>query len=362
MRETFNLVGTLNGYGGNCLLALFCSCFHVTDAGHYRMLCSPIITVLVGQSQKNFHIHQELLCHHSLFFRHMLRSAQFPESQDNVVKLPEDDVTSFSVFAEYVYIENQCDTSAILEGALSSRENINDEHDESEKSDTPGGESELSHGNDGATNGDNNEENRTTEGNWKNVGNSDHLKEPYTLRDDKHFHGVYDKYDFMLQFTCYVLADKLQALGFKRLIMDEIRCHGEFCKPNNVTMEHIRYVYNNTISPVDPLRRFCIMMRCKKMPLEETLEDPEFLELLENGGPLVRDIMRTCRKQTIKQKEKAKEQEQKVSKQREEIADYEQKVADYEQTIKNHKEEIGRHMNSIEMWKRRHRGLQTPTQ
>lgn len=356
MKETFNLAGTVNGYGGNCLLALFYGCFYVTDAGHYSMLCSPIITVLVGQSQIKFHIHQELLCHHSLFFRHMLRSAQFPESQDNVVKLPEDDVASFSVFAEYVYIGNQCDTSAISEGALSSRENINDEYDESEKSDTPGGESELNHGNDGDTsNGDNNEENKNTEGRWKSVGASNHFRESYTLRDDKHCHGVYDKYDFMLQFTCYVLADKLQALGFKRLIMDEIRRHGEFCKPNNVTTEHMQYVYNNTISPVDPLRRFCIMMRFKKMPLEETLEDPEFLELVENGGPLVRDIMRTCRKQTIKQKEKAEEQEQKVSKQREEITEH-------EQTIKNHKEEIGRHLNSIEMWRRHHRGSQTPTQ
>lgn len=43
----------------------------------------------------------------------MLRSDHFPESEENLVKLPEDDATSFAVFAEYLYV-GECDTGAVL--------------------------------------------------------------------------------------------------------------------------------------------------------------------------------------------------------------------------------------------------------
>lgn len=290
----------------------------------------------------------------------MLRSAKFIESQDNVVRLPTDDVVSFAVFAEYAYVGNECDTGAVWKDVLSSHENVKNEHDESAKPDSLGGEADSNHENKGVNGYDEENENREG-GNENGEGGSEsregesgsrrgasHQPVKPTNVDDLHdcrnYNTVYDKYDFMLQFTCYVLADKLQAPGFKRLIMAEIRCHGEFCKPTNVTMRHVQYVYNNTISRVDPLRRFCIMMRCERMPLEETLEDSEFIELMENGGPLVRDIMRTCKKQALKQKRKLEEQKQKITMQGKDIADYEQK-------IKKHEAEIAEHKKSAETWK-----------
>lgn len=45
----------------------------------------------------------------------MLRSDRFPESKDNTIRLPEDDVSSFAVFAEYLYVGDECDTGAVLE-------------------------------------------------------------------------------------------------------------------------------------------------------------------------------------------------------------------------------------------------------
>lgn len=44
----------------------------------------------------------------------MLRSGRFPESKVNTVKLPEDDVLSFAVFAEYLYVGDECDTGAVF--------------------------------------------------------------------------------------------------------------------------------------------------------------------------------------------------------------------------------------------------------
>lgn len=90
-----------------------------------------------------------------------------------------------------------------------------------------------------------------------------------------------EHYDFTLQFSCYVLADKLQARGFKRHIMDEIRLHGELCDPADLTVNHVRFAYENTISQNDPLRRFCIMMKSKGTLLEQTLVDSEFVALME---------------------------------------------------------------------------------
>ena len=64
---------------------------------------------------------------------------------------------------------------------------------------------------------------------------------------------AHDAYNFMLQFSCYVLADKIQASGFKQLIMNEIWRHGDICNPADLTVRHVHYVYQNTISRYDPL-------------------------------------------------------------------------------------------------------------
>lgn len=185
-----------------------------------------------------------------LFFEHMLRSNNFRESRRNVVKLPEDDETSFAVFAEYLYLGGECDTGAVLRG----------------------------------------------------FRNEDQEEQDTEMEDDASIAD--DQYNFMLQFSCYVLADKLQALGFKRHIMDEIWRHGEFCDPADLTVNDVRYVYDNTISQNDPLRRFCVMMKCKRVPIEQALDDSDFIALMEDGGPLVEDVMQMCRKLTLKQKQR----------------------------------------------------------
>lgn len=43
----------------------------------HRLLCSPLITIHVGPSQHQFHIHCDILCRHSLYFHHMLAAKIF---------------------------------------------------------------------------------------------------------------------------------------------------------------------------------------------------------------------------------------------------------------------------------------------
>lgn len=80
-----------------------------------------------------------------------------------------------------------------------------------------------------------------------------------------------------LQFSRYVLADKLQARGFKRHSMAEIRGHGEFCDSVDLTVNHIPYAYDNTVSLTNSLRRFCVAFRCRQTPIEKALDDPDFM-------------------------------------------------------------------------------------
>ncbi|KAL1966409.1 hypothetical protein VTN77DRAFT_4551 [Rasamsonia byssochlamydoides] len=239
----------------------------------WRLLCTPIVTVLVGPSERRFHLHRGLLRRHSLFFRSMLRTDRFQEGQTQVVRPPEDDVTSFAVFAEWLYVGSECDTGAIFKDAHGKNVAENDDDflgEEKEEEDEEEEEEEV----------------------WETGSAVESSAE-------------YDHYDFSLQFSCYVLADKLQAFGFKRHILDEIRHYGEFCDPSNLTVDQVRYVYNNTSRNDDPLRKVCLLLKCVQTPIHETLGDPEFQRLMERlmeeGGPLVRDVMEICRKHAVKE-------------------------------------------------------------
>lgn len=177
----------------------------------------------------------------------MLLSDQFPESRENVVRLPEGDARSFAVFAEYVYVGDECDTGATMGDTDNEETNM-------PNSSVPG----------------------------TGEGEKDNYDTDVEVSDEDNV--VHDHYSFPFQFSRYVLGDKLQASGFKCRIMEEIRCHGEFCNPSDLTIGHIQYVYDNTISQDGPLRRFCIRIKCKRISIGETLADSEFLNLMEVLG------------------------------------------------------------------------------
>lgn len=49
----------------------------------------------------------------SLFPSHA-RSENFFESKENLARVPEDNAMSFAVFAEYLYVGDECDTGAVF--------------------------------------------------------------------------------------------------------------------------------------------------------------------------------------------------------------------------------------------------------
>lgn len=132
---------------------------------------------------------------HTLFFATCCAVIDFLKAGENVARLLEDDARSFAVFTEYLYVGGECDSDASGKDA-------------------------------------NNKDKKHTQ-----------LKTEQGMEDGQELYveisvegdAAHDHYNFQFQFPCYILGDKLQALGFKRLIMDEIRYHGGFCDPADRT-------------------------------------------------------------------------------------------------------------------------------
>ncbi|OJJ81070.1 uncharacterized protein ASPGLDRAFT_38280 [Aspergillus glaucus CBS 516.65] len=236
-----------------------------------RLECTPIVTVLVGPFEHKFYFHHGLLCRHSLLFRHMLQSPHFTEAKENVVRLPEEDVERFAVFTKYVYVREYAGDKRDM-GAILEEESYFEDEDTNDEVDLDFSQFVQMN---------------------PEQGLSDMSSAP---QSDDHC-------GFGFLFSCYVLADMLQAPGLKRLVTDEILEHGMYCDAANLTTKHIYYAYDNTIRKDDPLRRFCIMTKFEQSSIKNKLADSELFTMVENGGPLARDIMWACGKQAVNQKQ-----------------------------------------------------------
>lgn len=201
----------------------------------------------------------------------MLQSPHFTEAKENVVRLPEEDVERFAVFTKYVYVREYAGDKRDM-GAILEEESYFEDEDTNDEVDLDFSQFVQMN---------------------PEQGLSDMSSAP---QSDDHC-------GFGFLFSCYVLADMLQAPGFKRLVTDEILGHGMYCDAANLTTEHIYYAYDNTIRKDDPLRRFCIMTKFEQSSIQDKLADSELFTMVENGGPLARDIMWACGKQAVNQKQ-----------------------------------------------------------
>lgn len=70
-----------------------------------RQLGGKAITAVVGQgdNKRDFIVHEELICESSEFFRKAL-AGNWKETQDRIVKLPEDDPDMFALYLQAVYV------------------------------------------------------------------------------------------------------------------------------------------------------------------------------------------------------------------------------------------------------------------
>ena len=61
-----------------------------------------MVNIFVGAEQKRYHLHRDLLCHRSDYFRACF-VGEFKEAQENELSLPEDDIESFDLFVKWLY-------------------------------------------------------------------------------------------------------------------------------------------------------------------------------------------------------------------------------------------------------------------
>ncbi|OCL08417.1 hypothetical protein AOQ84DRAFT_293161, partial [Glonium stellatum] len=60
------------------------------------------IEVIVGEAQSVFHVHEELVCAHSDFFKTAIKP-EWAESYPKVIHLPEDDPVAFLCYMQWLY-------------------------------------------------------------------------------------------------------------------------------------------------------------------------------------------------------------------------------------------------------------------
>ncbi|WEW56716.1 hypothetical protein PRK78_002165 [Emydomyces testavorans] len=208
----------------------------------WKFLTTPILNIQVGTDEREvFLIHQGLLTAHSGFFRGLLRH-NLREKEEGIVKLPEDDVKTFAMFAQWLYT-GDCASDEIAASETKS----------------PDLEIELP---------------------------LRDLSSVKTETDDETF-------NFPLLFSAYVLADKIEAPAFRWHIHDEITLACEAKHPQ-LSLDDIRYVYQNTRED-DLVRNFCIRQTCGR-DLQKNLEDPEFLSVCEEIPSFGVSVLKQCSK------------------------------------------------------------------
>lgn len=67
-----------------------------------------MVTLLVGESEKPFYVHLDLLCDASEFFRAAFKG-NFQESSEKTMRLPEDDESIFELFVDWLYYQRYDD-------------------------------------------------------------------------------------------------------------------------------------------------------------------------------------------------------------------------------------------------------------
>jgi hypothetical protein len=218
----------------------------------------------------------------------LLNNGQFRENQEDVVRLPEDDPLTFACFVEWLYNQEAADTGRTFKNAF--------ESDVSSDDDALAGFIDCrQEADDSNTTERTNVEDTRQEVKDKLshlVGSSQANWESWNPPENSR------GYDFSLQFSCYVLGDKLQASGFRDYIMFEI-IYRSGDRSANLTIEQVIYVYSHTTQSNDRLRSFCInslVPQDKGLQLSNMLNDRRIQQLCQEGGDVARDLLARCQK------------------------------------------------------------------
>ncbi|KAI4258509.1 MAG: hypothetical protein L6R42_005048 [Xanthoria sp. 1 TBL-2021] len=69
-----------------------------------ELLRGPIVTIKVGPDRKSYTLHRDLLCDRSSYFRAALLG-QFKEAQTGLIEFPDEEETTFELFALWLYTQ-----------------------------------------------------------------------------------------------------------------------------------------------------------------------------------------------------------------------------------------------------------------
>ena len=68
----------------------------------HRFCDVPTVSLVVGENKRSFHIHVDLLCDASSFFK-AAYTGTFKEGSEKTMQLPEEDESTFEFFVDWLY-------------------------------------------------------------------------------------------------------------------------------------------------------------------------------------------------------------------------------------------------------------------
>ncbi|KAK2753834.1 hypothetical protein FQN55_000198 [Onygenales sp. PD_40] len=212
----------------------------------WKFISTPLIEVRVGTDLvRSFNVHEGLLKSQSLFFRGMLRN-NFAETKNGVIDLPADDVRTFAMFLQWLYTGKSHDgvisASPIEVSPPDMEEPLTDLHRQTQSS-----------------------------GPLPNGGSNPRLL-----------------------FSSYIFADKIQSPWFKNHIHNRLITVAQDSHCPKLSVDDIRYVYNNTPATGDILLRCCLVMSCGRH-MESLMDDPKFMELCFEVKQFGMHVLQRCR-------------------------------------------------------------------
>ena len=192
----------------------------------YRFYDIPTVALVVGKSKRAFHVHVDLLCDASPFFKAAF-TGKFKENSEKTMQLPEDDECTFELFVDWLYHQRyeMLPQPKYHHGDSVDDDDDSDDDESSDSSDSSDDDSD--------------------EGDSDDDGNDDDDKRNET--DQR----------FLQAIRLFVLADKYRIFKLKSLVIERLFAAAKEVHMKGLTYYPLAYAYKNTTQG-SGLRQFLV--------------------------------------------------------------------------------------------------------
>ena len=219
-----------------------------------RFYKDSVVTIFVDKSKRPFHLHLDLLCDASPFFKAAF-AGNFKEASEKTMQLPDDHESTFELFADWLY----CQRYEMLP-----RED--DDHKDDQDADAEGGVTDEGVNDDETKNQDDDDDDDEDDDNDRD-------------KDEKRY---------MQAFRLFVFADKYNVCKLKSNVIEALLEDFRGPETTSLPMTTITYAYEHTAQGSGLRRLLADSQACLGF---ECFEIPEVKAFLQDQSDFAVDII-----------------------------------------------------------------------